>query len=253
VDQIKVASVKGKYPTITNVAHVFQFRGDALGICCGLDMTGIHRSIDRMSWLNVNDSSSKSGLRAAASSGFESEDFSIPRNADRETVDGFVARLGYDLSEEDLAKVYDEFTRIASKKEVGSAELDTIIASSALQVPPTYVLKSYVINSGDIIAATANINLTKDGDAINGLSAGDGPIDAAFRAIEQILGHHYELDDFRIMSVTEGREAVGKALIKLRSEGRLFSGQGISTDIIGASIRAYVDAVNKIVYEENMI
>ncbi len=70
-------------------------------------------------------------------------------------------------------------------------------------------------------------------------------------AIEQILGHHYELDDFQIQAVTEGREAMGSALVKLRADnGKLYSGNGISTDIIGASIRAYVSAINKIVYEE---
>ena len=79
---------------------------------------------------------------------------------------------------------------------------------------------------------------------------GDGPIDAAFRAIEQITGNHYELDDFQIQSVTEGKEAMGSALVKLRHGGRLYSGSGISTDIIGASLKAYLGAVNKIVYEE---
>ena len=79
---------------------------------------------------------------------------------------------------------------------------------------------------------------------------GDGPIDAAFRALEQIIGHHFELDDFQIQAVTEGKEAVGSALIKLRDNGKLYSGNGISTDIIGASIGAYINAVNKIVNEE---
>ncbi len=83
-----------------------------------------------------------------------------------------------------------------------------------------------------------------------GVSTGDGPIDAAFHAIEQIIGHHYELDDFQIQSVTEGKGAMGQALVKLRSGGKLYSGNGISTDIIGASIRAYINAINKIVYEE---
>lgn len=79
---------------------------------------------------------------------------------------------------------------------------------------------------------------------------GDGPIDAAFLAIEQIVGRHYELDDFQIQAVTEGREAMGSALVRLRSGGKLYSGNGISTDIIGASIKAYLNALNKIVYEE---
>ena len=75
-------------------------------------------------------------------------------------------------------------------------------------------------------------------------------IDAAFLAVEQITGQHYELDDFQIQAVTEGKEAMGSALVRLRSEGKLYSGNGISTDIIGAAIRAYLGAVNKIVYEE---
>ena len=68
--------------------------------------------------------------------------------------------------------------------------------------------------------------------------------------MEQIIGRHFELDDFQIQSVTEGREAMGQTLVKLRSEGKLYSGHGISTDIVGASIRAYLSALNKIVYEE---
>jgi hypothetical protein len=74
-------------------------------------------------------------------------------------------------------------------------------------------------------------------------------IDAAFLALEQIMGTHFELDDFQIQSVTQGKEAMGSALVKLRKEGKLYSGNGISTDIISASIKAYINAVNKIVYE----
>ena len=92
--------------------------------------------------------------------------------------------------------------------------------------------------------------LEREDKSLQGVCIGDGPIDAAFRAIDQIIGHHYELDDFQIQAVTEGKEAVGKAVIKLRAGGRLYSGSGISTDILGASLRAYLNAVNKIIYEE---
>jgi 2-isopropylmalate synthase len=119
-----------------------------------------------------------------------------------------------------------------------------------MQASPVYKLESYVINNGNIIPSSAQIKLTKEGQEISGIAMGDGPIDAAFRALEQIIGTHFELDDFQIQSVTEGKEAVGNALIKLRNDGKLYSGNGISTDIIGASIRAYINAVNKIVYEE---
>ena len=148
-------------------------------------------------------------------------------------------------------KVYEAFKRIASKKEqVSTKELDAIIASAALQVPPTYKLDSFVITSGNTISATAHIKLMKNDKCIEGVSMGDGPIDAAFVAIENITGCHYELDDFQLQSVTEGREAVGQTVVKLRSGGKVYSGKGISTDIVAAGIQAYLSAQNKIVYED---
>ena len=161
-----------------------------------------------------------------------------------------VRTLGYDLSEEELAKVYEEFLRLAAKKPVSRRELDAIVAASAMQVPATYLLESYVINSGNIITNTACIRLNRDGQSQEGLSTGDGPIDAACKAIEGVTGRHYELEDFHIDAVTEGKEAIGRAIVRLRSEGRLYSGSGVSTDIVSAAIRAYLGALNKIVYEE---
>jgi 2-isopropylmalate synthase len=122
-----------------------------------------------------------------------------------------------------------------------------------MQVPPTYVLDSFVVTAGNTISASANLRLTRQGQLLSGVSLGDGPIDAAFLAIEQITGCHYELDDFQIQSVTEGREAMGQTVVKLRSQGKVYSGRGISTDIVGASILAYVNALNKIVDEEENV
>ena len=108
-------------------------------------------------------------------------------------------------------------------------------------------------NSGNNISATACIQLDKQGETLQAVSLGDGPIDAAFLALEQMLGHHFELEDFQIQAVTEGREAMGDALVKLRHGGKVYPGHGLSTDIIGASIQAYLHAVNKIVYEEQNV
>ena len=82
---------------------------------------------------------------------------------------------------------------------------------------------------------------------------GEGPVAAAFLAIEQLIGKQYELDNFEIQSVTEGREAMGGAVIRLNHEGKVYSGRGLSRDIVGASIMAYLNAVNKIVYEEEEV
>jgi len=252
--QMKTAIGSQNASSLEEVAHLMRLRADSCGVSCNLVDTALKRAVRQMSWLSDAQRSAKtpfdSGVNDAAYAGEEA----LESGADIQQVSEAVKGLGYDLSEDDTAKVFEDFKRVARKKTVVSMrELEAIIASTALQVPPTYELISYVINSGNVISATANITLEKQKATLQGLSSGDGPIDAAFLAIEQVIGHHYELDDFQIQSVTEGREAMGDALVKLRSNGKLFSGKGISTDIIGASIRAYLNALNKIVYEESAV
>ena len=94
------------------------------------------------------------------------------------------------------------------------------------------------------------MRLFKGDKLMESVSVGDGPIDAAFLAIELITGHHYELDDFQIRAVTQGRTAMGETIVKLRAGGKVYSGRGLSTDIIASGIFAYINALNKIVYEE---
>ena len=213
----------------------------------GLKYTEMHRILKQIGWIikSAKSETASVTVRDADESGIM-----LDKNDSKEAVQTAVLQLGYDLTEEDMVKVYEEFLRVAENKNVGAKELDAVIASVALQVPPTYKLVSYVINSGNIITATAQITVEKDGKEIQGICLGDGPIDAAFLAVEQIVGHHYELDDFQIQSVTEGKQALGSAIVKLRNNGKLYSGNGISTDILGAGVRAYINAVNKIVYEE---
>ena len=194
----------------------------------------------------------KSGSKVSVALQNEGEGLLLDAGADKHTVLAEVAKLGYTLYPEDANRVFEEFRQIAQSKPIGTRELDTLVAAVAMQVPSTYKLVTYVINSGNTFSSSAHVTVQKSGKTLQAISLGDGPIDAAFKALEQIVGHHYELDDFQIHAVTEGREAVGSALVKLRSEGTLHAGQGVSTDIIGASIRAYLDALNKIVYEEGL-
>ncbi len=159
--------------------------------------------------------------------------------------------LGYDLSDADCGNVQKSLIQVCEKKgAVGAKEFEALIASSAMQAPSTYHLESYTSNSSNLTNSMSQVTLKCDGEIICGVSTGDGPIDSAFRAIEQCIGHHYELDDFQVQAVTEGKEALGSALVKLRNNGKLYSGNGTSTDIVAASIRAYINALNKIVAEE---
>lgn len=232
--------------SLSTFASMVQNCGDSYGFACGIRYTEMGRIVKQIGWITDPARNEKPASVAAAAE----EDIRFDSKDDRAAVSAAVARLGYDLSEEDTTRVYEEFCRVAEKKTVGAKELEAIVANVAMQVPDTYQLVNYVINSGNIISASAQITLEREGETLQSVSIGDGPIDAAFKAIDGIIGHRYELDDFQIQAVTEGKEAVGQAVVKLRDRGRLYSGSGISTDILGASLRAYLNAVNKIIYEE---
>ena len=247
VTELKAAAYPFDTASIANVAKVLSARGDSFGVATGVQTTQLSRIMERISQICQSGKTKASALASAQTDA----GIYLTAHDDIAAVTNVAQQLGYDLSEDDCIKVYDAFQRIAAKKEqVSSKELDAIIASAALQVPPTYKLDTFVITSGNTISSTAHIKLTKNGQPLEGVSIGDGPIDAAFVAIESITGCHYELDDFQLQAVTEGREAMGQTVVKLRSGGKVYSGKGISTDIVAAGIHAYLSALNKIVYEE---
>ena len=234
--------------SLANVARILDAKSDTLGAHSSVRTVQLGRICEQISW--VCQSGKKS---TAVGKKDEQSDIFLTSHDDQSAVINAAASLGYDISEDDAARVYNAFIQIAQKKErVGLKELDAIVASSAMQVPQTYKLDTYVITSGNTISATAHIKLTKNGEAVEGVYIGDGSIDAAFQAIEKITGCHYELDDFQLQAVTEGREAMGQTVVKLRSGAKVYSGRGISTDIVGAGIQAYLSALNKIIYEEEV-
>ena len=215
---------------------------------CSSDLS---RSVGQITWMCQTEKKKTSPFDSGVR---DDGDIYLSAHDQADAVLKAVEKLGYDLSEEDEAKVVEAFRAIAAKKEqVGIRELDAIVASTAMQVPAAYQLDTYVINSGNTISSSAHMRLIRDQQVLEGVCIGAGPIDAAFLAIEQITGRHYELDDFQLQAVTEGREAMGQTIVRLRSGGKLYSGRGISTDIVCAGINAYLSALNKIVYEEESV
>ncbi len=242
---VKCCFIGNQAPRLSTICHILKARGESIGLTTSARITELERTVKRIH--SLLGSEVKDNLSSVK---HDDEGITYDTNDSLTVLSDAVEKLGYELTEEDMGRVYDEFLTLAAKKPVTAKELDAIVAASAMQVPATYQLKSFVINSGNIITATASLRLEKDGFDTEGISFGDGPIDAAFKAIEQVTGRHFELEDFRIDAVTEGKEAIGRAIVKLRYDGRLYSGSGVSTDIIGAAIRAYLGAMNKIVYEE---
>ena len=163
-----------------------------------------------------------------------------------------VNQLGYDLPEDELDKMFEKFKVLADKKKsVYDRDIEAMLSKEAIQVPKTYTLASYVINSGNTITSTAVIKMIRDGKAIEKVSRGEGPIDASFKAIEKIVGIELNLEDYQIQSVTEGEDAQGDTYVKISdAAGNIYSGRGLSMDIIEASIHAYINAVNKMIYEQ---
>lgn len=250
--EIKAAAYCISTASLTNVAKIISTKSATMNITTSISVSQLSRIIGQITWMcetqRKKTSPFDSGVRA------DDEDVYLTVHDEADSILKAVATLGYDLSQEDGPKVVEAFRKIAAKKEqVSIRELDAIVASAAMQVPQTYQLETFVINSGNTISSTAHMKLKKNGEVLEGVCIGDGPIDAAFLAIESITGRHYELDDFQLKAVTEGREAMGQTIVRLRSGGKLYSGRGISTDIVCAGINAYLSALNKIVYEEDEI
>lgn len=239
-DGIKVTLSEDKNLFIADIAKLIKEKGQDLGISSSLDETKIFSTVDEIL---------KSENRAAPEHEETSDGKNVflLRGVSMEKASEAISSLGYSLSPDDTSKVYDSLVQILeTKSTIGAKELDAIIASNAMQAPATYHLKSYSVQSNNLTQSVSYVVLTKEEEEINGVAYGDGPIVSLFKAAEQCFGRHFELEDFQIQSVTEGKEALGSALVKIRNEGEIISGSGVSSDILGASIRAFINAVNKI-------
>ena len=245
--EVKASAYAADGVSLSSIAKVLSAKGEGVGVRVGVRTTEMKRVVGQIARMfETGKGALYDGL-----GGDDNAGLTLSQHDDKAAVLQTVAKLGYELSEEDGEAVWEAFQRIARhKEEIGARELDAIVASAAMQVPATYEVKSYVINTGSGITAMAHLKLEKKGKELESVTLGDGPIDAAFLALEQATGRHCEMDDFQIRTVTEGHEAMGETVVRLRSNGKLYPGRGISTDIVGASIRAYVNALNKIAYEE---
>ena len=250
VKEIKVSSFRTDSISLKNEVNI-------LNIKQGLFHVSVQPGVEKIGMLTEQISNlCRTGLGHSFRSGQNemtsaSDSITVNAHESKESINIAIQKMGYDLDEEDLEKVWHRFLEVAkSKDRITLKELEAIVATEAMQVPPACTDVQYVINTGSSIGAMSHMKLSLHGKALEGIATGDGAIDAAFNSIEKATGRHFELDDFQIQSVTEGREAMGETLVRLRSDGKLYSGKGISTDIVGAGIMAYITAMNKIIYEE---
>jgi len=166
------------------------------------------------------------------------------RHAFRERL----AELGYSLSDEDLNHAFIAFKELADKKkEVTDRDIEFVIAQELRTVSEAYHLDRVQVSCGDKGIPTASVSLIgPDGQAVADAALGAGPVDAVYKAINRLVGVSNLLTEFRVKSVTGGIDAIGEVLIRIESEGVTYTGRGGDTDIIVASAKAYMNALNRL-------
>ena len=173
----------------------------------------------------------------------------------RHAFEDRLKELGYtNLAQEDIQKFFEMFKNLADrKKTVSDRDIEALIEAKVSKVPEIYELESFQITSGNKSVSTATISLKRNEEIITEAATGDGPIDAAFNAMERVVGISFKLEDYSLDSVTEGKDALGEVTVKISKDDIAVLGRGISTDVIEASIRAYLNAINKIISEGEVL
>jgi len=160
-----------------------------------------------------------------------------------------LAQLGYHLEGEDLNRAFARFKELADRKrEVTDRDLEAIVADERHVVAEAFHLEHLQVSCGTNLRPTATVRmLLPGGETRESVSLGDGPIDATYRAIDELARVDGELDEFAVQAITAGMDAVGEVTVRLRHEGNLSTGRGADTDIVVAAAKAYIQALNRVV------
>ena len=157
--------------------------------------------------------------------------------------------LGYNLDQEELNEVFEAFKSLADRKrEVTDQDLESLMSTRrrTIDVPTIYELAHVQVSTGDHDVPTATVKITSpEGDEIIDAATGTGPVDAVYRAINRVIGVENRLTEFRVDAVTEGIDALGDVTIRIERNSDVFVGRGSDTDIIVASAKAYMNALNR--------
>ncbi len=162
--------------------------------------------------------------------------------------------LGYRLSDKDFELAFNRFKQLADKKrEIYDEDIESIVVEEVLRVPRRYKLVYLNVVAGNVTVPTATVQLEVDGKLIQEAGFGDGPVDATFKTITKITRTKAKLLQFAINAITSGTEAQGEVTVRLEEKGQSVIGQGADTDVIVASAKAYINALNKIEFKKQKL
>lgn len=184
----------------------------------------------------------------AESIGWTSNQIVLGKHSGRNAFRTRLRDLGFELSETELNRAFLRFKDLADKKkEISDWDLEAIVNDETQQTPELFHLELVQVSCGDRARPTATVTLrTPEGKELTDAAIGTGPVDAVYEAINRVVNVPNELIEYSVKSVTEGIDAIGEVTIRLRHEGRVYSGHAANTDIIVASAQAYVNALNRL-------
>ena len=263
--------------SLEEIVMAVKTRGDFFGRCnCGVNTREIVKSsrlVSRMSGLVVQRSKAIVGENAFAHSsgihqdgilkkretyeimdprdvGWHQTELPLTKHSGRAALRARLKHLGFKLTETEIAAIFTRFKDIGDKKKfVYDDDLTALVEGQITEVPETWSLDYLSVSSGNQTVPTATVRLKRPGakaDAHQDASIGDGPVDAALKAMDRITRARGKLMDYQLRAVSEGKDALGEVTVKVDfGDGELVTGKGASTDVIEASARAYLNAVNR--------
>lgn len=186
--------------------------------------------------------------------GIPESELVLGKHSGRHALKERLEALGFQLDEEQLGKIFDKFKRLADKKkEITDNDLIVITEEEEIRTEePTYILEYFHIISGSSTIPSATVRIKKNDQVYEDASRGDGPVDALYRTIDRITGLSPILKEYTINAVTGGKDALGEVTVALEMDGLKISGKGVSTDIVEASGKAYLNAINRFLMRTNL-
>ena len=174
----------------------------------------------------------------------------LGKHSGRHAVEERLSALGYTLDKEELDKLFTQFKALCDrKKAISDYDLEALAVHRLSGVSQTtgFKLERFTVNSGNYVTSNAVVSVLHDGERFEEVAMGDGPIDAAFNAVDKLIpAPAHSLEDYAIQTISEGKDAQGEAIVKIRCGDRVVTGRGLSTDVMEASILAYINGMNKL-------
>lgn len=179
--------------------------------------------------------------------GFYGTGLVLGKHSGRHALEKRLAEMGIKLSEEEMSCAFEKFKELADKKKtIYEEDLASVVELDIHSFKEAWQLEDIFYASGMKVTPEANVALKHKGKIIKATSKGDGPVDACYKAIEKITKVKVKLLDYRIEAVTSGKDALGEVSVKVSSDKKVITGRGSSTDVIEASVKAYLNAINKL-------